>query len=113
LRPPWSEYYPQDADAFLQYKSAAPRYRERLKSELGWGFSESYHEASPVISNRSVPTDTLLPHVVYQDVAEAIVWPDQAFGFSEHYRYGEPGGPLRAHVAHRKNTRVSVVRNPV
>src|SRR5204863_4807992 len=27
LRPPWSEYYPQDADAFLQYKSAAPRYQ--------------------------------------------------------------------------------------
>jgi DNA-binding winged helix-turn-helix (wHTH) protein len=27
-----------------------------------------------VISNRSVPTDILLPHFVYQDVGKAIVW---------------------------------------
>ena len=43
-------------------------------------------------SNRSVPTDTLLPHIVYPDVAEAIDWLTQTFGFTEHYRYGEPGG---------------------
>ncbi len=44
-------------------------------------------------SNRSVPTDTLLPHVVYPDVAAAISWLTRTFGFTEHYRYGEPGGP--------------------
>jgi uncharacterized glyoxalase superfamily protein PhnB len=44
--------------------------------------------------NRSVPTDTVLPHVVYRDVAEAIAWPSKTFGFREHYRYGEAGGPV-------------------
>jgi uncharacterized glyoxalase superfamily protein PhnB len=43
-------------------------------------------------TNRSVPVDTVLPHITYTDVAEAIGWLSRAFGFSEHYRYGEPGG---------------------
>jgi uncharacterized glyoxalase superfamily protein PhnB len=41
-------------------------------------------------ANRSVPTDTVLPHVTYQDVVEAIAWLTRVFGFTEHYRYGEP-----------------------
>jgi predicted enzyme related to lactoylglutathione lyase/uncharacterized glyoxalase superfamily protein PhnB len=40
--------------------------------------------------NRSVPVDTVLPHVIYQDVAEAIDWLSKTFGFAEHYRYGDP-----------------------
>ena len=44
-----------------------------------------------MISNRSVPTDVVLPHVVYQNVEEAIAWLTRVFGFTEHYRYGEPG----------------------
>jgi uncharacterized glyoxalase superfamily protein PhnB len=47
-----------------------------------------------VIRNRSVPADTVLPHVVYQNVAKAIAWLTTTFGFTEHYRYGEPGGPV-------------------
>ena len=47
-----------------------------------------------MISNRSVPTDTILPHIVYPDVAEAITWLTKTFGFTEHYRYGEPGGAV-------------------
>lgn len=47
-----------------------------------------------MISNRSVPTDTVLPHVAYPDVAEAIGWLTGTFGFTEHYRYGAPGGPV-------------------
>lgn len=43
-----------------------------------------------MIANRSVPTDTVLPHVVYQDVERAIAWLSKAFGFREHYHYGEP-----------------------
>lgn len=43
-----------------------------------------------VISNRSVPTDVVLPHITYQDVEEAIAWLSGAFGFVEHYRYGNP-----------------------
>jgi uncharacterized glyoxalase superfamily protein PhnB len=47
-----------------------------------------------MIANRSVPTDTVLPHVAYRDVAKAIAWLTKTFGFAEHYRYGEPGGPI-------------------
>ncbi|MFC5865483.1 VOC family protein [Acidicapsa dinghuensis] len=42
--------------------------------------------------NRSVPTDTVLPHVVYRCVPDALCWLNRVFGFVEHYRYGEPGG---------------------
>jgi len=47
-----------------------------------------------MISNRSVPPNTVLPHICYLDVAEAASWLARAFGFTEHYRYGDPGGPL-------------------
>lgn len=40
--------------------------------------------------NRSVPVDTVLPHVIYGDVIQAIDWLTKAFGATEHYRYGEP-----------------------
>ena len=43
-----------------------------------------------MLSNRSVPTDCVLPHVSYPDVAVAIEWLTRTFGFREHYRYGEP-----------------------
>jgi uncharacterized glyoxalase superfamily protein PhnB len=51
-----------------------------------------------VVNNRSVPVDTLLPHVVYQDLAAAIAWLEQAFGFAEHFRYGDgpSGAQMRA-----------------
>lgn len=45
-------------------------------------------------SNRSLPTDTILPHVCYRSVEDALVWLSKAFGFVEHYHYGEPGGPI-------------------
>jgi uncharacterized glyoxalase superfamily protein PhnB len=50
------------------------------------------------LENRSVPVDTVLPHVVYQNLAEAIAWLTKAFGFQEYYRYGDgpSGGQLRA-----------------
>jgi predicted enzyme related to lactoylglutathione lyase len=48
--------------------------------------------------NRSVPTDTVLPHVPYRNVEDAIAWLTRAFGFTEHYRYGEPGAASGAQV---------------
>jgi uncharacterized glyoxalase superfamily protein PhnB len=51
-----------------------------------------------VISNRSVPANILLPHLVYEDVTEAIEWLTQKFGFSEHYRYGEPAQGAQMHL---------------
>jgi uncharacterized glyoxalase superfamily protein PhnB len=47
-----------------------------------------------MIRNRSVPVDTVLPHLDYRDVAEALAWLARNFGFIERYRYGEPGGPV-------------------
>ena len=43
-----------------------------------------------MISNRSLPTDTVLPHIMYRNLEEALVWLTKAFGFVEHYRYGNP-----------------------
>src|SRR5580704_1784134 len=45
---------------------------------------------SEMIANRSVPTDTVLPHVMYQNLSDAIAWLSKVFGCSEHYRYGDP-----------------------
>ena len=51
-----------------------------------------------MIENRSVPPDTVLPHVTYQDLASAIVWLSKTFGFREHYRYGEPLSGAQVHL---------------
>lgn len=51
-----------------------------------------------MIENRSVPPDTVLPHVMYQDLIGAIAWLSKAFGFREHYRYGEPPSGAQLHL---------------
>lgn len=53
-----------------------------------------------MVRNRSVPADIVLPHIVYQDVAAALAWLTKAFSFTEHYRYGEPGGPVSGAQMH-------------
>jgi len=40
--------------------------------------------------NRSVPVDTVLPHLNYSNLDEAIDWLSRTFGFQEHFRYGDP-----------------------
>jgi len=51
-----------------------------------------------VLSNRSVPTDIVLPHVMYRNVEEAIAWLSKTFGFCEHYRYGDPLSGAQMHL---------------
>jgi uncharacterized glyoxalase superfamily protein PhnB len=51
-----------------------------------------------VLKNRSVPTDTILPHVVYQDIDTAIAWLTKTFGFKEHYRYGDGPDGAQMHL---------------
>jgi uncharacterized glyoxalase superfamily protein PhnB len=51
-----------------------------------------------MIANRSVPAQTLLPHVVYDDIAEAAAWLTKTFGFVEHYRYGDPAQGAQMHL---------------
>jgi len=48
--------------------------------------------------NRSVPADILISHIVYNNVAEAIAWLTRVFGFSEHFRYGDPSHPNGAQM---------------
>jgi uncharacterized glyoxalase superfamily protein PhnB len=45
-----------------------------------------------MVANRSVPVDTVLPHIAYLDVSVAAAWLGRVFGFVEHYRYGEGAG---------------------
>jgi uncharacterized glyoxalase superfamily protein PhnB len=51
-----------------------------------------------MLKNRSVAADHVLPHVVYQNLSEAIDWLTRVFGFTECYRYGDGhrGGQLLA-----------------
>jgi uncharacterized glyoxalase superfamily protein PhnB len=66
------------------------------KRRLAWTTQsriEGQVESSDMaIRNRSVPADTVLPHVVYQDLVKAMAWLERAFGFREYYRYGAPSG---------------------
>jgi predicted enzyme related to lactoylglutathione lyase len=63
-----------------------------------------------MITNRSVPTNAVLPHVVYRDVAGAIAWLTKTFGFREHYRYGDPGGPISGAQMHLGYAWIMVTR---
>jgi uncharacterized glyoxalase superfamily protein PhnB len=46
------------------------------------------------IVNRSAPTATVVPVLVYEDVAKAIGWLCEAFGFSERLRAARPDGTI-------------------
>jgi uncharacterized glyoxalase superfamily protein PhnB len=61
----------------------------------------NFKELFGVIENRSVPTASLLPHIAYTNLAEAIDWLSKTFGFVEYYRYGEPvsGAMVRSGAA--------------
>jgi uncharacterized glyoxalase superfamily protein PhnB len=49
-------------------------------------------------ANRSVPTDSAMPHLAYPNVADAVAWLVRVFGFTEHYRYGGNGGVSGAQI---------------
>jgi len=51
-----------------------------------------------MLSNRSLPTDVVLPHISYRSVEEAIAWLSKTFGFTEHYRYGDSGAASGAQM---------------
>ncbi len=60
--------------------------------------------------NRSVPVDTILPHVVYRNVEDAVAWLSETFGFVEHYRYGDPAGPVSGAQMHLGNAWIMLHR---
>jgi len=51
-----------------------------------------------MLRNRSVPVDTVLPHVMYKNLPEAIGWLGRTLGFVEHYRYGDPLSGAQVHL---------------
>lgn len=53
-----------------------------------------------MLKNQSVPADTILPHITYQSVADALVWLTKTFGFVEHFRYGESNGSVQGAQMH-------------
>lgn len=53
-----------------------------------------------MLKNRSVPADIILPHLTYQNVADAIVWLNKTFGFAEHYRYSGNEGAVEGAQMH-------------
>jgi uncharacterized glyoxalase superfamily protein PhnB len=42
-----------------------------------------------MLTNRSIPSATVIPVLVYPDVRAAVAWLTQAFGFAERVRIGE------------------------
>jgi uncharacterized glyoxalase superfamily protein PhnB len=47
-----------------------------------------------MLVNRSMPTSTVIPVLVYEDVTEAIEWLSDTFGFTERWRVGEQQAQL-------------------
>lgn len=47
-----------------------------------------------MIVNRSAPTATVAPVLIYEDVGQAIDWLCEAFGFKERLRAPGPGGKI-------------------
>jgi len=41
-----------------------------------------------VKQNRSIPSATVIPVLIYQDVREAVAWLGAAFGFAERVQIG-------------------------
>jgi uncharacterized glyoxalase superfamily protein PhnB len=62
------------------------------------------------MKNRSLPTDTVLPHVMYACLPDAMTWLGRVFGFVEHYRYGEPGGPVSGAQIYAGNACIQLSR---
>src|SRR5271154_3218846 len=65
-----------------------------------------------MVTNRSVPTDSLLPHIDYPSVAAAIAWLVRVFGFTEHYRYGGERNEPRGAQLHLGNVYIMLHSEP-
>ena len=42
------------------------------------------------MDNRSVPSNIVIPHLVYRNVTQGRDWLCRVFGFTEHFHYGDP-----------------------
>lgn len=53
-----------------------------------------------MINNRSVPTNRILPHIYYENVATARDWLIEVLGFTEHFHFKLPNGKLHGAMMH-------------
>lgn len=51
-----------------------------------------------MLRNRSVPADSVLPHVAYKNLPAATEWLTRVFGFVVHYQYGDPLSGVQVNV---------------
>src|ERR1700742_2038497 len=58
-------------------------------SEAGESEPERHALAPSALSNRSAPSPSVIPVLIYPDVREAVDWLTQSFGFAERVRIGE------------------------
>ena len=65
-----------------------------------------------MLKNRSVPTDTLQPLILYRDVEEATAWLTRVFGFREHYHHGNHAGPISGAHTHLDDAWIMLERAP-
>src|SRR6187397_1457221 len=65
--------------------SSSPARCSRSRARSSW---PAWPDAI-VIGNRSLPTATVIPVLVYPDVRAAVAWLTEAFGFVERVRVGE------------------------
>jgi uncharacterized glyoxalase superfamily protein PhnB len=56
-----------------------------------------------MVRNRSAPVESVLPHIYYENVAEAMAWLKKVFGFKENFQYGKPNGPIEGAQMHLGN----------
>jgi len=71
-----------------------------LKYKVVKAWPESRCYKGGMLKNRCVPADVVLPHITYQNVDDALGWLTKAFGFIEHYHYGERGGRVQGAQMH-------------
>jgi uncharacterized glyoxalase superfamily protein PhnB len=62
---------------------------------------DKYLEVLFMVKNRSVPTNHILPHVYYENVADALSWLTSVFGFVEDYHFDLPDGQLHGAMIHK------------
>lgn len=89
MRDLWHRFAVQEHSVRDSVGVYSPRAREG-----SFTFAQRHSRICTMVQkNRSVPCETVLPHVNYQNLGDAIVWLTVTFGFREHYRYGEgPSG---------------------
>ena len=75
--------------AITMFMNNTPKERPLTHDLMGHLMKALGAKVDRVIINRSIPTATVIPVLVYPDVRAAVEWLSEAFGFQERVRIGE------------------------